>query len=162
MASLSRTLDPHQVILRRDAFNRLQLEYAGERFEGVRARRAFPLTHPTRCIVFRDAEGNDIGTLDDLHALPRAPRALLEAELAESYFATRVLAITNVTSSHGFTTWRFRTDRGDCTAYVCDRGDIRWLSAARLVFTDVNGMKFEITNADALDERSLAFLDAET
>ncbi|NLF37911.1 DUF1854 domain-containing protein [bacterium] len=158
-----RFIDPGLATLTRDAFNRLDLAIeGGETFNDVRALRAFPLSSPASCIVFKTAQGTEIGVMDDMRKLPRASRKLLEGELELAYFTTRVTAISSVSSKHGFTTWDFETDRGRCTVYVRDRTDIRWLAGGRLIFTDVNGMKFEIPSVDAIDERSQALLEAET
>ena len=156
-------LNPRHTTLRRDAFNRLELTLAdGTHHHDVRVLRAFPLSALRICIVLQDAAGAEIGLIEDPHALDRASRKALDAALAETYFPTKITAVRAVRSKHGFTSWEFDTDRGRCTVYVRDRSDIRWLAGGRLMFTDVNGMKYEIPRVDDLDEHSQGILDAET
>jgi hypothetical protein len=156
-------LDTRHVMVRRDAFNRLQLTLAdGTCLNDVRAVRAFPLTSSQSCVIVQDNTGAEIGLIEDLHTLDRASRKALEAALTEAYFPTKITAVLAVRAKHGFTSWVFDTDRGRCTVYVRDRSDIRWFAAGRLMFTDVNGMKYEIARVDDLDERSQGILDAET
>lgn len=155
-------LDASAIALRRDAFHRLCLEYEGKTWEGVKPVRPFPLSAPQSCVFFLDAEGGQIGYIVDVAALNRDSRVTLDEEMALLYFSTRVNVIRSVKSRHGVTTWQFETERGEKTVYVKDRNDIRTLSGRRVIFSDTNGMRFEIADTDRLDERSRALLEAET
>ena len=151
-----------KVRLSRDAFQRLALDYEDGRWEKVRPMRPFPLSARDACVFFLDAEGNQIGYVKDAGELPQEAASLLEEELALLYFSTRVQSIQSVKSRHGVTTWRFATERGDATVHVKDRNDIRTLPGRCVIFTDTNGMRYQIANSDRLDDRSQGLLEAET
>lgn len=158
-----RQLTPDSVELSRDPHNRLRLSLTdGDTFDEVKPVRAFPLTSPSTCVFLLDSEGDEIGLIEDIDQLPEDSRDTLNEELSLEYFMTRVVSINSVKSRHGVTTWDLETDRGRRTIHVKDRNDIRKLSARRVMFTDVEGMRFEVPDAEKLDDRSQALLDAET
>jgi len=146
----------------RDDFGRMHVTQGDEHHEGVRPVRAFPLTDPERHISLVDPEGTEVAVISDLKELDRESRELIESELEMAYFTPRVSAIRDVRSRFGITTWVLETDRGTRTAYVRDRSDIRTLTDGRIIITDVHGIKYEIGRIDEMDEKSRAFLEAES
>lgn len=157
-----RTLDPAQVRLFRDAFGALCLTIGEDRHENVRAVRTFPLTAPDKYISMVDSEGKEIGVLEDVRHLDAETRRCLEDDLEMMYFTPHVQSILEVKSRFGISTWTLQTDRGTRVACVKDRSDIRTLRDGRIIITDVHGIRYEITDPAALDERSLGFLEAES
>lgn len=158
-----RHLAPAEIEISRDGANRLRLTTAGgETFDAVKPVRAFPLTSPDNCVFLMDAEGSEIGLIPDVTHLEDRSRHILEEELSQEYFVTRIDAIRGVKSRHGVTTWELMTERGDRTIHVKDRTDIRKLPGRRVLFTDVEGMRYEVPNAEQLDNRSQNLLDSET
>jgi hypothetical protein len=151
-----------KIRLRYDAFNQLVLCYEGTEWERVKPLRPFPLSTPNRCVFFRDKEGMEIGYVADVNELDRETRVLLEKELEFLYFATNIDTISDVKARHGVTSWNIKTGRGEKTIHVRDRNDIRTLPGRRMLFTDSNGMRFEIANTDKIDAKSQGFLEAET
>jgi hypothetical protein len=156
-------LDPRSTRISRNAFGRLVLTVAGgvDQFEDVRPIRAFPLSAPDRDVSLTDAEGREIGVIPDVNALDPESRQTLVEELDTVYLSTRVHAIKSVQSQYGVGTWELETDRGPRTAYLRDRGDVRALPDGRIILTDVHGVKYEIADPGALDERSRSFIEAE-
>jgi hypothetical protein len=158
-----RQLDPAHMAISRDAFNQLRLSFTdGTTIDSVKPVRAFPLTSPQSCVFMQNAEGEEIGLIADVSALADDSRQVLEEELRLEYFTTPIESIRSVKSRHGVTSWEVETERGRRTIHVKDRTDIRKLPGRRIIFTDVEGMKFEVRDADDLSDRSQAFLDAET
>ena len=155
-------LDPESVELSRDAFQRLTLRLGEQHWDEVKAVAAFPLSAPESCVFLIDSERNEIGFIAEVADMPPAARDTLRDALAIEYLCTRVLGITSIQSRHGVSTWDLRTARGDRTVHIKDRSDIRRLPGNRIVITDVDGMRFEIPDRNALDERSRALLDAES
>ena len=146
----------------RDTFNKLHLELEdGTSCNDVRVVSTFPLTAPHTCVVVEDAEGREIGTIGSLDKLDKASRSIIEEELALEHYVSAVLAIHDVKSTHGMSTWDFQTDRGRRTVHVKERSDIRVLPGGRVLFTDAHGMRYEIPGGASLDERSRALLDSE-
>ena len=156
-----RVLGPDQVKLERDAFDRLTLTVGEESYEAVRPARSYPISAPDEHIVIFDAEGGQIGLIEDIRKLGRSSRKVLTKELELLYLTSQVLAIRSVKGLHNLTTWEFETDRGVRTTYVKDRADIRRVPPRRVIFTDVNEMRFEIPDTAELDVRSIALLGGE-
>lgn len=158
-----RSLASADVRIRRDTFNRLNLEVGGEIWsEGVRPVQPFPLTAPGCCVLVRDEDGREMGVVEDVEQLEDESKEEVHRELENEYFTSRVVAISSVRSRHGVTTWDLVTERGNRQIHVKDRTDIRKLPEGRIVLTDVHGMKFDIPDIAQLDRRSRAFLGAET
>jgi hypothetical protein len=156
-------LDPSSLSFVRDSYNKINLSVNGNLAQrDVRPAAAFPLTAPRSQIMISTAEGAELGFIENLDSLDKSSETVLSEELDRCALATKITRIDDVKSSHGVTTWRFATDRGPRTAYVKDRGDIRWLDGGKAVMTDVNGLKFVIPQTTALDERSRLLLEEES
>jgi hypothetical protein len=156
-------LEAPEVRVFRDDHRRLFLSLGKHALhENVAVARAFPLTAADSSVFFLDAEGRQIGYIESLDSLDADSRSVLDEELDLKYFTARVRAILGVTSSHGITTWDLETDRGRRVVHLRDRSDIRRLPPRRAVMTDAHGMRYEIPDTGALDERSLGFFEAES
>ncbi|MGE5557474.1 MAG: DUF1854 domain-containing protein [Bacillota bacterium] len=146
----------------RDNFRRILMLINGKiAHRNVRPVRAFPLTSPGMCVIIQSESEEELGIIYDLSLLDADSRKVIEEDLENAALATRILAVSHVKVSHGMTTWRIKTDRGDRVIYVKDRQDIRWLPGKKVVLTDINGLKFTIDDADGLDERSRLLLEGE-
>lgn len=155
-------LSSESLHLSRDSHGALQARVDGRNYEDVKPVRAFPLTAPSSCVFLLDGEEHEIGLIAELNELEPKARELIEAELAQRYFPTQIESLFTVKSSHGVTTWEAQTDRGMRTVHIKDRSDIRRLERGHVVFTDVEGIRYEIPDTSKLDDRSQALLDAET
>ncbi|HLT38621.1 MAG TPA: DUF1854 domain-containing protein [Enhygromyxa sp.] len=154
----SRTL--HGVKLWRDSFNTLHLELPdGTTVSRVEVISPFPLAAPRRCILFRDGHGEELGMIADLDELDAASRTLVDQQLALGHLTTLVLGITRIASDRDVATWALDTERGPRTVQVKQHCDIRSLPDGRVLFTDVDGMRYEIRDSKTLDE-SLLSLDS--
>jgi hypothetical protein len=156
-------LDPRCVRISRNASGRLVLTLGMgvDRFEDVRPVCAFPLSAPDEHVSLMDSEGREIGVVRDVGQLDPESRRVLQEEREMVYLTTRVQAIRSATSRFGVGTWELETDRGPRTIHVRLRGDVRWLPGGRVVLTDLHGVKYEIPDVNALDERSRGFLETE-
>lgn len=156
-------IDPRSARITRNAFGRLVLTLGigVDQFEDVHPLRAFPLSAPERDVSLMDADGREIGVIQDLAELDADSRRVLVDELELVYLTTRVVAIRNVNSRFGVGTWELETDRGPRSAHVRDRGDVRALPDGRIILTDVHGVKYEIADPQALDEKSRSFIESE-
>ncbi|MDH7571166.1 MAG: DUF1854 domain-containing protein [Armatimonadota bacterium] len=154
-------LDPKAIRIWRDSFGRLNLQVGDQQYENLRPVRAFPLSAPDRNIALMDSKNKEVGMIADIRKLDKQSRRVLEEELKMVYFMPQVRAILDVKWQHHFTTWTIETDRGQRTIQVRERGDIRTLPDGRIILTDTNGIKYEIRDPKALDERSQEFLEEE-
>jgi hypothetical protein len=157
-----RYLDPRTIEVTRDAFNNLLLDVSpDEKHEKVRVSRAFPLSKPDQFISFSTHEGKEIGVVIEMKQMSAGSRRVVEEELALIYYSPEVTRVYSVEGKHGTTTWQVKTDRGDTTILIKDRGDIRRLPNRRILFTDVHGMKYDVPDYARLDEKSRSLIDGE-
>ena len=133
------------VRFRREADGRVVLLRGGERTAVRGLLSAFPLTHAGRIVAVRDEEGNEIGLLDDAHALDAESRRIVAEEVERSYFMPRITDILDVREELNVVTWEVETDRGRRTFEVRHiLRNIRRLRRRRVVIKDVDGNRYEI------------------
>ncbi|MFG5408667.1 DUF1854 domain-containing protein [Piscinibacter sakaiensis] len=145
--------------MQRNAHGRLELSRDGAPPEEVTPVRAFPLAAPDEGLSLVGGDGHERLWIDRLDALPAAPRALLEAELAEAEFMPRITRIVAVSTFSTPSTWQLQTDRGDTTLVLEGEEDIRRLDGNALLVTDAQGIAFLIPDAKALDRGSRRLLE---
>jgi hypothetical protein len=110
-------------------------------------------------IAILDKDREELAMIEDPESLDPDSRRVLSEELALRYFTARVISIPGVKSRHGLATWELTTDRGRRTAYIKDRGDLRWLPGGHVILTDVGGVRYDVPDISLLDERSRALLE---
>lgn len=146
--------------LERDAFGRLSLtDAAGRVHEGVLPVRAFPLAAPGEGIALMGADGHELVWIEQLDALPAAPRALIEEELASREFVPEILRLREVSGFATPSTWTVDTDRGPTRLVLKGEEDIRRLGGGALLIADSHGIHFRIRELAALDAHSRRLLD---
>ena len=148
------TLPPGRVRVRLDDFGKLRLDLGGRHYADVQPLRTHPISAPGRWVALQDADGEEIGMIEDLAELEPETRRVLETELDLRYFTTKVLRIHDVQSRYGVTSWDLETDRGRRTIHVADRGDIRPLRSGHVLLVDMYGMRFDVPRMSALDPQS--------
>ena len=106
---------------------------------------AFPLSRPGRMIVLRDADGRELGILDDMRKLDDRSHGIVREEIDKMYFMPRILDIEDYREELGVLTVRAMTDRGERTFQVRHvRKNLRRLGGTRLMIRDVDGNRYEI------------------
>ena len=129
----------------RNAEGRVILRRGGERLVVGNVLSAFPLTRPGRMVSIRDEQGEEVGVLDDVHALDPESRHILLDELERSYFMPRITDIVAVKEDLGVVSWEVETNRGPRTFDVRRvRQNVRRMGLRRLVIKDVDGNRYEI------------------
>jgi len=160
LAQELRFLDPEDVTFWRDRFGQLMLKLAdGQEYREVVLTLAFPLTHPSRMLVVRDSELEEIGIIDDYLTVDEQSRKLLEEELEKAYFVPRILRIISADQEHHLGTFEVETDRGPRTIQVEFNQRVRFLPGGRVVMQDVDANRYEIASINNLDARSQALLE---
>lgn len=145
--------------LERNAFGRLVLTTAaGERFDGVTAVRAFPVSAPAQGLSLIHADGHELVWIEGLNTLPAALRGLIEDELAAREFVPEILRLKSVSTFATPSTWTVQTDRGDTQFVLRGEEDIRRLDGAALLITGAQGVHFKVRDMRALDGASRRLL----
>ncbi|MGL4738164.1 MAG: DUF1854 domain-containing protein [Cellulosilyticaceae bacterium] len=117
--------------------------------------RAFPLSHETLYLSIRDSEQNEIGMIRDLAIYEGEQKGFIEAELERRYFLPSIQVIDQVKQDFGYYHWEVNTDRGH-KSFISrkDNSQVIQLPNNRVIVLDVDGNRYEIKNAKALDPKS--------
>lgn len=87
--------------------------------------------------------------------LPAASLEAAKEELRHRYLTATVRTIAHAKQEFRATYWSVQTDRGDRDFVTQNlQENAIWLSPPHLIFLDVGGNRFEITDTEALDESS--------
>jgi hypothetical protein len=127
--------------------------------EDIRVRRAFPLLHSDRYIGFIQADGEELGMLEDPQDLDSQSLALLNQELEKTYFLPIILEFRNMGEEHNVIFADVETSSGSRTIYVRGyRNKIRSLPGNRAIIEDVDGNRYEVRNLDSFSKLTLDIL----
>ena len=124
---------------------------ADEPVVDVRIARCFPWSLPDAYISIRNADGLEIALLQTLDDLNPESRKIAEAELREKVFNPKIRRIVRGKHEFGISSFTAETDRGEVTFQIRGRDDIRFLSATRVLFRDVDGNTYELSDFNSLD-----------
>ena len=130
----------------------LQIEM---RFSRVKLRRAFPSEEPYRYISVAGKDDREIGMIPDIAAFSETQRQILANDLNHRYFMPKISQIDDIKDRFGHTVFSVKTDIGPIRFTVRDvyRNLFR-LPDGRVILTDTDGNRYEITAPHALDKKS--------
>ncbi len=123
---------------------------------------AFPISRPNRFVYFLDAEGKELGLLEEPRRLDRESRDLVLAQADQAYFMPRITRIADVEErpGSGLARWDVDTDRGPSTFEVVSHSESVWyVGKNRVVIRDADGNRYLIEDLAALDRRSRRLTD---
>lgn len=138
------------------------LETEGRRYDRVMLFRAFPFTEPDRYLSVREADTKktEIGIVERLSDFDAPTVELIREQLQLRYFAPKIVRVYSAKDKHGFSTLEVKTDRGHCRFTFRGGSDaVTHLSETRLIFTDLDGNRFEIPDLRQLSRREQKKLD---
>jgi hypothetical protein len=146
--------------LAQDPWGRLVLtDDAGGEHVGVIPVRAFPIGHPRGWLVLCDAEGRELGCIEDPTALPSEPRGLLEEELARREFVPVIRRVRNVSTYLEPAEWEVDTDRGPTRFVLKTEDDVRRLGPFCALILDAQGIRYLVPDTRTLDSYSRRAVD---
>ena len=138
------------------------LDVGEEHYDRVTVYRAFPFTEPDRYLSVRlpDSKSVEIGVIERLDRFDEATVALLNEQLTLRYFTPKITKVYSAVDRRGFSTLDVETDRGRCRFYFRGGSDaVTRLSETRLIFTDLDGNRFEVPDVTRLSPREQKRLD---
>ncbi len=138
------------------------LDGAVREYSRVSVHRCFPFSDPDHYISIREpeADGKEIGLIEDLRRLPEDIRRMLEEQMALRYFTPILLKIHSIKEENGFSYWDTETDRGACRFTVrMGSGSVYAIGKDRYLVTDLDGNRFEIPDLSRMTARELKMLD---
>ncbi len=128
----------------------------------VAVHRCFPHSDPTHYISIREPEddGKEIGLIEDLEALSRPVREMLEEQMNLRYFAPKILKIHKIREEYGYSYWEALTDRGEVRFTVRMGGNnVYPIGPNRYLVNDLDANRFEIPDVTKLTARELKQVD---
>ncbi|MCZ6678631.1 MAG: DUF1854 domain-containing protein [Candidatus Poribacteria bacterium] len=139
----------------------LRMTIEGDRsYLKVRIVRAAPLSQPSRYICFLDEKNEVICMVTDPNVLDAESRRIVQEELDQRYLTAIIDRIHSLRNEFGVGYWDVETDRGRREFVVRNVSEnAQWLSESRLLLVDVDGNRFEVPDLNALDKKSLGFIE---
>ena len=136
----------------------LRLTIEGDRsYTRIKVVRAAPLTHPDRYISLLDEKDEEVCMIDDLALLNDETRSIVAEELDRRYLTSLIERVHSVRHEFGTSYWDVDTDRGRREFVVQNVSEnAQWLGDFRLLMIDVDDNRFEISNLNDLDKKSLS------
>ena len=129
----------------------------------ISVHRCFPFSDPTHFISIREpeADGREIGLVEDLNALPAEMRAMLEEQMALRYFTPKIQKVHSVKEEYGYAYWDVTTDRGACrfTVRMAGGGNVYAIGPNRYLVNDIDGNRCEIPALYKLSAKEIKMLD---
>ena len=131
----------------------ISLDFNGKKYDRVLIFRAFPFSEANQFLSVRESIGRnaEIGIIKDLDDIAQNEREIILRDLKLRYFLPKIKNIRGVKSEHGHSTFLVTTDYGSMRFIVRSSGDaVTTLSDSRLIFTDIDGNRFEIEDINKL------------
>ena len=117
--------------------------------------RAFPFELPDQFVSVQDKEGKEYGIIKDLADLEAESIENVKIALARKYFTPIITKIHSLKERFGYSYWTVDTDKGKMNFTLQDTfRSIARVSEVRLVITDIDGNRYYILDAEALDPAS--------
>lgn len=140
-------LDPSTMRVRRTERGLLEVAVGDAVYVDVTVRRAYPLEASDRFIGFNDADGEEIGMLEDPTKLDADSRAALDEQLALTYFLPTITEVTEIGEDFGVVHADVTTTSGPRQIEIRGiRSSIRILSAHRALIEDADGNRYELAD----------------
>ncbi len=134
--------------------NFLYIEYDGKETRAFLCRQ-FPFEAEWEFISVLNEEQEEIGIIKALSLFAEESREMLSEELRRRYYAPIIQSILHVKERYGFSYWKVMTQEGEVSFTLHDTyRSIIHAGKDRLLLLDVNGNRFEIPDATALDRKS--------
>ena len=100
-------------------------------------------------------ELKEIGIISNISVFDEAQQQYIAEELGRKYFIPIIETINAVKEKYGFSYWEVKSDIGKIKFTVHDAyRNILKITDDRIMVTDVNGNRYEITSLDKLDRKS--------
>jgi hypothetical protein len=119
----------------------------------------FPVTEPGRYLVLRDADGAELGLLEDVQALPARSREAFEVEMAKQHFVPVITRVEAIYREYQVPIWEVQTDRGARRIELKSSHDAHRLQGGRIYLRDAEGNAYLIPDYRELDLGSRDLID---
>jgi len=132
------------------------------KWDRVQIIRLFPFTGPDEYIAIRTMEerSKEIGVIKNIKDVSKSDAKLIKEQLNLHYFTPVITKIIDIKDEYGYAYFHVMTDRGECRFAINMGGNgVVRLSDTRLLITDLDENRFEITDVGALTIKEQKKLD---
>ena len=136
-------LNPDRIKLSRDEHG-VHVLLEGQQVPVDKVALAFPQSDPDRYVGLLDADGHEIGLIEEPKKLDKASQELLDQLLREIYFVPTILEIRAVESRGTSSQWEVMTDDGEKSFRIPDREALDGSDAPAITVTDESGKRYLI------------------
>jgi hypothetical protein len=141
----------------------VSMKIEDEFYSRIQIYQAFPFTDPEGYISIResDEKAKEIGVIKNFRKdISKESREMLEEQLRLRYFTPKIEKIMNIKNEYGFAYFDVLTNHGACRFTIhMGGGSVVNLSDTRLMITDLDGNRFEISDVTRLTAPELKKLD---
>lgn len=132
------------------------------KLQGASVEPCFPITEFGKYVLLMDADGEEIGILEDIAKLDRDSAEALEAELKEQHFIPTITRIYDISREFHIPVWDVETDRGRRRLELKRRRDVHRMQGGRIYVRDADGNGYLIPDIRMLDPLSRSLIDTNT
>ncbi len=150
----------HEIRVFRAPAHTVRMTVTGERsYIRVRPVNASPMAHSDRYVSLLDIKNEEVAFIRDMNDLDEESRKVIEEELAHRYLRATIECVHSIQMEYGVTYWDVTTDRGKREFVIRGHENTHWASDTRLLLTDVDGNRFEVTDYTQLDPNSVRLIE---
>ncbi len=149
-------------IFKRTAGGFVSVKIGDEFYPRAEFCRAFPFSAPELYISVRepDEKHREIGIIEDLSLMPDDVQTMITEQINLRYFTPQITRVYSVKDANGITEFDCDTDKGRCRFSMRGGSDaVTRLSDTRLIFTDVDGNRFELADVTKLSHKEQKKID---
>lgn len=140
----------------------ISLDFDGNHYERILVFRSFPFSDGDQFLSVRESTGRnaEIGIIKHIDDMDENAKEIILHDLKLRYFVPKIKNIHSVRIDHGYATFTVLTDYGDMKFVARSSGDaVTRLSDKRVIFTDIDGNRYEIENLDNLSAMEIKRID---
>jgi len=133
-----------------------------EQVEGVTVEPCFPITESDRYLLLKDADGEELGILEDMRELDEASMQAIEEELDEEHFIPIITRVRSISREFHIPVWDVETDRGPRRLELKRRHDVHRMRNGRMYIRDAGGDGYLIPDIRSMDPASRDLIETNT
>lgn len=153
-------LTPGNTKFVKTAGNMLSVQVDGLDYPVVYLHCSFPHSNKRIFISVRTSENKEIGIIKSLDDFPNDIVNLLEEQIQMRYFAPEITKVIKIHDEFGYSYWETETNAGHLRFTVRKGGgNVKLVSANKVMISDVDGNRFMIENINALSDKEYRMVD---
>ncbi len=125
------------------------LKFEDKEFKRIGVYLTFALSDPESCTSIREADekAKEIGVIKKLSDMKPEQAEMIGEQIKLRYFMPVITKVIDVKDEYGYAYWNVETTFGSCRFTTGMGGDsVVSLSDARILITDIDGNRYEITD----------------